>query len=290
MTHLLWCRYPLFLLTSLSFAVHIAMSTPAWAGGAGPCPPPQRQDCSEDVQVCKSGPSAGLECFVDADCPGSKCIATTFRPDLPRVCANDETRACFSDSECVQIGAPPRDGKCVIAFAEIPKADPPRGDPPKTIPLPVIHATLTLIVDDDEQDIETEFSRGGAATILLEVENGNRRSMLAQAFVAMDQNYPEVEFLRTEALLNDAVVDASLLNRLLFRDAIVSNNDYSAEAGFELGQALRELFSVAHLPVRPVIVGVPERIRPVDYADHGAGKLASVVQLRIAMRFVRVVR
>jgi len=192
---------------------------------------------------------------------------------MPRVCSNDKTHSCSDDDDCILPGSNPRNGKCLIAFEET---------------TPLIQATLTLITDDDETYPSGEEIPRGATTVLLEVENGGRRSLLAQTYVAMDENYPEVEFLRTELGLNDAVVNASLLDRLLFRDSFVSNNPPAAVSGFQLGQALRELFGVAHLPVRPVIVGTPERIRPIDHTDHGADELASVVRLRVAIRFVRI--
>lgn len=263
----------LFLLTTLCLIVQMAMIHPTWAGGAGPCPPPFEPDCSDRRQICQSGPSAGLECLDHGDCPNSKCEGATFFPGLPRVCSNDQSQACFGENDCILPDKNPSQGKCLIAFEE---------------QTPLIHATLTLIVDDEETYPHEDEPIRGAATVLLEVENGGYRSLLAQAYVAMDENYPEVEFLRTEMGLNDAVVNTSLLNRLLFRDAIVSNNPHAAESGFQLGQALRELFGVAQLPVRPVIVGTPERIRPIDHTDHGADEIASVVRLRVFIRFVRV--
>jgi hypothetical protein len=267
----------LFLLTTLCLVVQMAMIHPTWAGGAGPCEDyPACVD--QGLSICQGGSSAGLECFVDSDCPSSKCIETTFRPDLPRVCSNDKGRTCSSNNECV------RNGKCLIDFKE---------------DAPLVQATLTFIVDDNEADNDQEHPPRGAATILLEVENDGRRSLLAQTHVAIphpldDLTDPEVEFLRTEAGLNEAVVgvDVPLLDRLLFRDSRVSQNPEGQESGRELRVALLKIFYPKEdpdkLPIRPVIVGTPERIRPIDYTDHEADGVASVVRLKVLIRFVRI--
>jgi hypothetical protein len=85
------------------------------------------------------------------------------------------------------------------------------------------------------------------------------------------------------------VLDTSLLNRLLFRDSRVAQGREAQESATQLRRALLELFGMdVSLLVRPVIVGTPERIRPIDHTDHGADELASVVRLRVAIRFVKV--
>jgi hypothetical protein len=130
-------------------------------------------------------------------------VETTFLPTLPRVCKAGPNKGddCSDDSDC-------GNNRCVIAFEE-------------SI---VVQGTLTLIVDDDETSLVT----GGcsAATVLLEVENERYRRLLAQTYVCVPtDNDPEVEFLRMEAGLNESVeMDASLLNRLLFRGE-PPNND-----------------------------------------------------------------
>jgi hypothetical protein len=265
----------LLLLTSFALVISFASIPPAWGGIAAPCEPPLQPNCVDPHMVCQSGPRAGLECLNQADCLNSQCVATTFLPDLSRVCKNGDKKgeACASDNDCPLNDACMENcsySKCVIAFEEN---------------TPLIHAILTLIVDDDETDIEAPGESRGAATLLLEIENEGRRSLLAQTYVALDADYPEVEFLRREIGLNDAVMDASLLNRLLFRDSRISDNPDAFASAVQIAAELRKLFKATG---RPLVVGTPERIRPIDHSNYETEGLASVVRLRVAIRFVRV--
>lgn len=268
-----------FLLLSIFILVaSLAGGHAAWGGIAAPCNYDELPFCPLDPhQVCESGPSAGLECFNDRDCPNSACIATTFDPGLPRVCLTGKNKenSCTNDSNCPG-------SKCVIAFIE---------------DTPLIRATLTLIVDDHGTDLTNRVLRP-TTTILLEVENDGHRAMLAQTYIEIrdpndDADYPEAEFVRTEiglidaikaAELNNPLVMDSLLNRLLFRDSRVSGDPFGLAPAVQLAEELRRIYKTTG---RPVIIGVPERVNPKDYTDQESNQIASVVRLRIAIRFVK---
>lgn len=301
----------LLFLTTLCLIVQMAMNSPARAGGAGPCDSETDQDCPfVPSLVCQSGPNAGLNCLRDSDCLNSTCIATTFDPSLPRVCSSGahKEQECTSDSNCPG-------SKCMIAFAkDFCEAGTKQGqscthdiDCPEStcvkIP-PLVYATLTLIVDDDGTDLELRQESRQAMTVLLEVENDGLRTMLAQTYIEIpdpDDNAPpiEAEFARTEMGLMTAIQAAiqaagppknpfimeSLLNRLLFRDSRVSSDPLGITPALQLANELRRIFKTTG---RPVIVDVPERIRPGDYTDQEASQIASVVRLRVALRFVKI--
>lgn len=303
-------RY-LFFLTMLCLIVQMAMSYPAGAGGAGPCDYETDEDCPfRPSLVCQSGPNAGLNCKRDSDCLHSTCIATTFDPDLPRVCSSGAHKGqeCTGDSNCPG-------SKCVIAFAkDFCEAGTNQGqscshdgDCPEStcvkIP-PLVYATLTFIVDDDGTDLELLQESRRAMTVLLEVENDGLRTLLAQTYIEIsdpaNKKPPiEAEFARTEMGLMTAVYAAiqaagppenpfimeSLLNRLLFRDSNVGGDTISIVPAIQLANELRRIFKTTG---RPVIVDVPERIRPGDYTDQEASHIASVVRLRVALRFVKI--
>jgi hypothetical protein len=143
-----------------------------------------------------------------------------------------------------------------------------------------IRGTLTLTVDDDETNLDTGESCG-ATTTVLEVKKAGQRHFLAQSYLCLPTDTDiEVEFLRTEAGLNEAVVDASILNRLLFRGPDGGADD---PAHGELAQALRDLFETTG---RPIVVGTLQRIKPSAYTDREADTLGSVVRFKVAIRFV----
>jgi hypothetical protein len=202
-----------------------------------------------------------LECTTNADCPGSTCVTTTFLPTLPRLCESgpNEGGNCYSDADCLP-------GHCTLAF---------EGTQPATIP-----AILTLIVDDDETNLNTGQSCG-AATILLEVDKAGQHYLLPQIYLCIPEADPELEFLRTEAGLNDAVADTSLLNRLLFRGPDAGPDD---PAFNQLAQALRDLFQTTG---QPIVVGTPKKIKPDAYTNNEANGLGSAVRLHIELRFVQ---
>jgi hypothetical protein len=145
----------------------------------------------------------------------------------------------------------------------------------------VVRGTLTFTVDDDESNLDTGDTCG-ASTVMLEVRKAGKTHFLSQTYLCIPSELDvDVEFLRTEAGLNDAVTDASVLNRLLFRGPDGGADD---PARGELAQQLRDLFGVTG---RPIIVSTPALIGPSDYTDHETDTLASALRLRVVIRFVR---
>ena len=171
-------------------ALIIMLSLPnlvrAGAGGGG---------LSITFHVCKGGPNAALECANDADCPKSDCVETTFLSDLLRCEGGaDDGEICTKNQDCDS-------QHCTLNFAKV----------------PALSAKLTLIVDDHAYNFVDTDSCERAATILLEVKG----RQAAQTYLCIrDDQFPELEFLRTEQGLIDSINDPSipsLLNRLLFR-------------------------------------------------------------------------
>ncbi|MBI3250185.1 MAG: hypothetical protein HYZ50_27125 [Deltaproteobacteria bacterium] len=241
---------------TLSVAVFWMAGQVAWAAGVGKGGEPQT------FHVCEGGPSAGLECSIDDECPGSSCVETRILPDLPRVCKNGPHKgeACTDDANC-------GNGQCVIEFAD---------STPTTI-----RGVLTIMVDDDETNLDTGESCK-TATVLIEVDKSGQHYLLSQTYACMPVNYDlDVDFLRTESGLNQSVMDGSLLNRLLFRGADGGPDDPAAG---ELAQALRDIFQTTG---RPIVISTPERLSSDNHADRQADGLASVVRLKVAIRFVQ---
>jgi hypothetical protein len=240
-------------LLGLTAVLLLVTAREVWAGGAGGGP--------GDFSLCRGGPSAALECTTNADCPGSTCVTTTFLPTLPRFCKGGPNAGgnCYSDDDCLP-------GRCTLAF-EVTQ--------PSTIP-----AILTLIVDDEETNLSTGQSCG-AATILLEVTKDGQHYLLPQTYLCIPQADPELDFLRTEAGLNDAVADTSLLNRLLFRGPDAGPDD---PAFNELAQELRTLFGTIG---QPIVVGTPQKIADDKHTNNEANGLGSAVRLQIQLRFVQ---
>lgn len=235
-------RLLLFLLTMVT--------SDSWAGGIGD---------PRLVHICQGGDNAGLECLTNVNCPSSKCILTSFLPVFPRLCLNgpQQNQKCDDTGDC-------SNNPCVIDFVA---------------PQPTaIRATLTLISDDDETNLEAS-PVCKSATILLEVKKGAKLYLLPQTYRCVPQGTdPEVEFARTEARLNDAVADASILNRILFREFDGGADD---PARSEISQQLRNIFGLMGRPV------VTSATKILDHTDNEMNMLGSAVRLRITISFVK---
>lgn len=224
------------------------------------------------LMVCADGPNAGLECANDADCPQSECVETTFLSDLFR-CENgvNEGEICTKNADCIG-------GKCVLNLAKVPP----------------FSAILTLIVDDYAHNFVDNDFCNRAATIILEAK-GKR---VAQTYLCLrEDHFPELEFLRTEAGLKEAVengVIPSILNRLLFRGAFVQPDDEPElqEDVLHFVQAMRELAGRPGHPIIesavPLVVDTQQQIRLRDFSNYSGfdNKVASVLRLRVRIRFV----
>lgn len=243
-----------FVLGMTSLLALVMLTPPAWAGGGG-------EGDTDEICVYPDGPHAGLECGPIGTC-AAPCIVTTYLPNLARICKSgpNKGQVCVNDSFC----AP---SQCVLKF---------EASKPSTI-----QGILTLNVDDDETNLETGASCG-AATVMLEVKKDGQDHLLSQTYTCIpEEDDVDIEFLRTESGLNDAVTDASLLDRLLFRRPDGGPDDILAFD--QLAQALRDLFGTTG---RPTVVGTPKKIEVVDHTDHESDALASVVRLKLEFRFV----
>jgi hypothetical protein len=177
---------------------------------------------------------------------------------LSRIC-DPGGNPCTTDADCGT-------GKCVINFEE---------PPPSIIP-----ATLTFIIDDHAPNLDEEtkdlLAVCPAATVLLEV----KRRLLAKTYfcIPLDTDL-EVGFLRTESGLQDSITDASILNRLLFRGG------GEKDVFDPMVEGLHDIFGVTS--GKPIVVGTPQKIKPRDYTNHEGDEVASVLRMKIQIRFVK---
>lgn len=254
------------LLTATAFVIMLTLPsfTRAGAGGDG---------TNARWHVCQGGQNAGLECATNADCPQSKCIETTFLSDL-HFCkgGTDDGELCTSNADC-------NSHQCIFNFTED----------------LALAATLTLIVDDHAYNFRLDDTCNRAATVLIEI----KRKPIAQTYLCLREDHlPELEFLRTEKGLQDAVNNQtipSILNRLLFRGAFVQPADEPAliEDAADFVQAVRDAVGSTGSPMIqtaiPIVTTTPTKVGPKDFEDHteDGDKVASVLRLKVKLRFVK---
>ncbi len=196
---------------------------------------------------------------------------------LPHVCKGGSRKGlpCTDDAGCPN-------SKCEISFLSGPDA--------------TFEAEVTLIVDDDvsEFDGTEEVSGVIAATVLLEIKDKGETHFLAQTYQNLkghdfkaltdalragpflaDTGSPVSNRRAAEFRLNEALTDdpfPSILDDFLFE-----------EGDSEMADAVRALFGVTG---RPVVVDVPKDASFVERSDHVADGLASLVRLKVKVRFV----
>ncbi len=196
---------------------------------------------------------------------------------LPHVCKGGPNKGqeCPDDAMCPN-------STCKIKFLRGPDT--------------TFEATVTLIVDDDVSKFDgtQEVSNVVAATVLLEIREKGETHFLAQTYQNLeghdfqtltdalmkgpflaDTGSPLTNSRVTESTLIASLADnapRSLLSSFLFQ-----------EGDNEMANAVRDLFGVTG---RPVIVNVPKDISFVKRSDHEADGLASLVRLRVQIRFV----
>ena len=189
---------------------------------------------------------------------------------LPHVC-KDGGQACTQDAQCPA-------SLCEINFVPGPDA--------------TLEADVTLIIDDNVSKFNNKekISDVKAATVLLEIKNKGTTHLLAQTyqnlkghnFKALTEgpfladmgspvsNRRAAEFRLFESLTDDPF--PSIVDDFLFE-----------EGDNELANAVRALAGVTG---RPIIADVPLDDAFVQRSDHIADGLASLVRLKVKIRFV----
>ena len=204
-------------------------------------------------------------------------ISQLREDQLPHVCKGGAKRgeACTEDAQC------PR-GLCEIKFVRGPDA--------------TFEAEVTLIIDDDVSkfDGSEEVSDVKAATVLLEIKDRGETHLLAQTYQNLEgENFDAlVAALRDGPFLADMGSPVSNRRAAEFRlfesrtdDPFPSIlDDFLFEEGDnELAKAVRNLLGVTG---RPIIADVPRDAASVQRSDHVDDILASLVRLKVKIRFV----
>jgi hypothetical protein len=197
---------------------------------------------------------------------------------LPHVCRGGprEGLACTDDAQC------PPGNKCEVHFLRGPDT--------------AFEAEVTLIIDDNVSKFDgtEEISDVVAATVLLEIKHKGKTHLLAQTYQNLEgQDFKTLtEALKAGPFLADTGSPVSnrraaefRLNEALTDDPFPSIlDDFLFEEGDnEMADAVRALFDVTG---RPIVAHVPRNAAFVQRSDHVADGLASLVRLKVEIRFV----
>jgi len=196
---------------------------------------------------------------------------------LPHVCKGGPRKgqACTDDAQC------PR-GLCEINFLRGPDA--------------TFEAEVTLIIDDNVSKFDgtEEISDVKAATVLLEIKDKGETHLLAQTYQDLEGHDFKAltDALKAGPFLADMGAPVSNRRAAEFRlfESLTDDpfpsilDDFLFEQGDnELANAVRTLLGVTG---RPIIADVPRDAAPVQRSDHVADGLASLVRLKVKIRFV----
>jgi hypothetical protein len=208
---------------------------------------------------------------------GGSPVSELREAQLPHVC-NDGAKkgeACTKDTQCPS-------GLCEINYLRGPDA--------------TLEAEVTLIIDDDvsKYDGSEEINNVKAATVLLEIQAKRQTHMLAQTYQNLEgHNFKAlVDALKAGPFLADMGSPVSNRRVAEFRlfESLTDDpfpsilDDFLFEEGdTELANAVRALAGVRG---RPVIANVPADPASVQRSDHVADGLASLVRLKVGIRFV----
>lgn len=211
---------------------------------------------------------------------GAPASATAERTALlPRVCDAGTTggkagMACTNDSQCPN-------GSCVVNYVTGAGAS--------------FTAWVTLMVDDDVSKFDGSQTIADvvSVTALVEVKFRGKKYLLSQtyqnlegsdwsALVAAMQQGP---FIADTGVSNRRVTE-SQLNSAVTMDSPTTNilDDLLWQSGdSEMVSELRAIFGVTGTPV---VVSTPLSLAAIDHTPHGADGLASVVRMKVKVRFV----
>jgi hypothetical protein len=161
-------------------------------------------------------------------------------------------------------------------------------------------AEVTLIIDDDVSKFDgsesEKLSGVKAATVLLEIKDKGETHLLAQTYQNLEgSDFEElIDALKAGPFLADMESrDRRAAERRLFEpqpdDPVHSIlDDFLFEEGdSELAKAVRAFADMEERSIiRPIIADVPEDIAFVQSSDHVDDGLASLVRLKVKIRFV----
>jgi hypothetical protein len=207
-------------------------------------------------------------------------ISELRETQLPHVCKGPgKPQPCTDDSQCPS-------GLCEINFLRGPDA--------------AFMAEVTLIIDDNVSKFDgsesEELSDVKAATVLLEIKDKGETHLLAQTYQNLEGgNFDAlVAALKAGPFLADMGLGPPETNRRAAEFRLFESltddpfpsilDDFLFEEGDnELADAVRALFGIAG---RPIIAEVPRDAALVQRSDHVADGLASLVRLKVKIRFV----
>jgi hypothetical protein len=199
-------------------------------------------------------------------------------PQPPRICKNGPNggSTCTADDQCPQ-------SSCEINYLSGPGTE--------------FMAEITLIVDDDVSQFDVDstkdvFSNIIAATAVLEFEHQGEKHILAQTYQNLEGHTFKklVEALKKGPFLADGEVSDRRIAEFRLSDALTPGVSPSLLESFlfqggdnEMSEAIREIFGVIG---KPIVAATPEDISFVEHFDHRADGLASLVRLKVNIRFV----
>ena len=207
---------------------------------------------------------------------GGSPISGSREAQLPHVCNGPgKPQPCTDDSQCPS-------GLCEINFLRGPDA--------------AFMAEVTLIIDDNVSKFDgsesKELSEIKAVTVLLEIKDKGETHLLAQTYQNLEgQDFNAlVAALKAGPFLADMESrDRRAAERRLFEpqpddpDHSILDDFLFEEGDSELADAVRAFAGVTG---RPIIADVPEDAALVQRSDHVADGLASLVRLKVKIRFV----
>lgn len=196
---------------------------------------------------------------------------------LPHVCKGgpNKGQACVEDTMCPT-------STCKLKFLRGPDT--------------TFEAKVTLIVDDDVSKFDgaQKIANVVAATVLLEIRERGETHFLAQTYQNLEgQDFQAlIDALRQgpfladtgSPLTNSRMTESTLMASLADNAARPLLGSFLFQEGDnEMANAVRALFGVTG---RPVVADVPRDISFVQRSDHEADGLASLVRLRVKIRFI----
>jgi hypothetical protein len=212
---------------------------------------------------------------------GGSPISGSREAQLPHVCNGPgKPQPCTDDSQCPS-------GLCEIKYVRGPDA--------------TFEAEVTLIIDDDVSkfDGSEKISDVKAATVLLEIIDNGETHLLAQTYQNLEgRNFNAlVKALTAGPFLADMESPVSNFRRAAEFRLFESRTDDPVpsilddflfqEGDSEMADAVRALVGVTG---RPIIADVPEDAALVQRSDHVDDGLASLVRMKVKIRFVPQLR
>ena len=211
---------------------------------------------------------------------GGSPISGSREIQLPHVCKGPgKSQPCTDDSQCSS-------GRCEINFLRGPDA--------------AFMAEVTLIIDDNVSKFDgsesEELSGVKAATVLLEIKDKGETHLLAHTYQNLEgQDFNAlVAALKAGPFLADMGSGPPNTNRRAAERRLFESrtddpfpsilDDFLFEEGDnEMADAVRALFGITG---RPIIADVPEDVALVQRSDHVEDGLASLVRMKVKIRFV----